>query len=211
MPRDAARGDAVRDARRLLRPLREETLALAQALVRVDTVAIPPDGHETPAQRRLASALRRHGIDVELYDTGFLERSQPLRAPGRKYRAVTTRRSRPGTGRGRSLLLRDTDTVPTGPNRRTAVRRHLPGRLLGREPDEGRPCRVRRDRPVGAGLRPGRRPDRRVGGRRGVRVGGDAGRRLRDHCRRLRDRRAHERGGPGACAAATSSTSSAAP
>ena len=34
--------DAARDARRLLRPLPAETLALARALVRVDTVAIPP-------------------------------------------------------------------------------------------------------------------------------------------------------------------------
>ena len=119
MPRDAARGDAVRDARRLLRPLRAETLALAQALVRVDTVAIPPDGHETPAQRRLASALRRHGIDVELYDTGFLERSRhPFARRGRKYRGRHNLVARvPGTGRGRSLLLSGhVDTVPTGPN-----------------------------------------------------------------------------------------------
>ena len=87
MPRDAARGDAARDARRLLRPLRAETLALAQALVRVDTVAIPPDGHETAAQKRLASAFRRHGIDVELYDTGFLERSRhPFVRRDRNYR-----------------------------------------------------------------------------------------------------------------------------
>ena len=119
MPRDAARGDAARDARRLLRPLRAETLALAQALVRVDTVAIPPDGHETPAQRRLASALRRHGIDVELYDTGFLERSRhPFVRRDRNYRGRHNLVARvPGTGRGRSLLLSGhVDTVPTGPN-----------------------------------------------------------------------------------------------
>ena len=51
MPLETSRREAARDARRLLRPLRAETLALAQALVRIDTVAIPPDGHETAAQK----------------------------------------------------------------------------------------------------------------------------------------------------------------
>ncbi len=138
MPRDAARGDAARDARRLLRPLREETLALAQALVRGDTVAIPPDGHETAAQKRLASALRRHGIDVELYETGFLERSRHrFVRRDRNYRGRHNLVARvPGTGRGRSLLLSGhIDTVPTrpGPWRDSpwsgAIRR---GRLYGR-------------------------------------------------------------------------------
>ena len=44
--RSATRGGScARSARR--------SLALAQALVRVDTVAIPPDGHETAAQKVL--------------------------------------------------------------------------------------------------------------------------------------------------------------
>jgi acetylornithine deacetylase len=116
---DAHRRDAARDARRLLRPLRAETLALAQALVRVDTVAIPPDGHETAAQKLLAAALRGHGIDVELYDTGFLERSRhPCARRDRNYRGRHNLVARvPGTGRGHSLLLSGhVDTVPTRPN-----------------------------------------------------------------------------------------------
>jgi acetylornithine deacetylase len=132
------RTEAARDARRLLRPLREQTLALAQALVRVDTVAIPPDGHETAAQRVLARALRRHGIDVELYDTGFLSRSRhPFVRRDRRYRGRHNLVARvPGTGRGRSLLLSGhVDTVPAGPSPwrddpwSGAIRR---GRLYGR-------------------------------------------------------------------------------
>ena len=138
MPREAARGEAARDARRLLRPLREETLALAQALVRVDSVARPPDGHETAAQKVLARALKRHRIDVELYDTGFLSRSRhPFVRRDRDYRGRHNLVARlPGTGRGRSLLLSGhVDTVPTGPNPwrdhpwSGAIRR---GRLYGR-------------------------------------------------------------------------------
>ncbi len=55
--------------------------------MRVDTVAVPPDGHETAAQKLLARALRRHRIDVELYDTGFLSRSRhPFVRRDRNYR-----------------------------------------------------------------------------------------------------------------------------
>jgi len=129
---------AARDARRLLRPLHAETLALAQALVRLDTVAVPPDGHETAAQRRLAAAFRRHRIDVEVYDTGFLSRSRhPFVRRDRRYRGRHNLVARvPGTGRGRSLLLSGhVDTVPAGPSPwraspwSGAVRR---GRLYGR-------------------------------------------------------------------------------
>lgn len=138
MPPEAPRREAARDARRLLRPLREETVALAQALVRVDTVAIPPDGHETAAQKLLAGALRRHRVDVELYDTGFLSRSRhPFVRRDRNYRGRHNLVARvPGTGRGRSLLLNGhVDTVPTRPNPwrdspwSGAIRR---GRLYGR-------------------------------------------------------------------------------
>jgi acetylornithine deacetylase len=132
------RSSAARDARRLLRPLRDEVLALAQALVRVDSAAVPPDGHETAAQKLLAGALRGHRIDVELYDIGFLARSRhPFVRRDRRYRGRPNLVARlPGTGRGRSLLLSGhVDTVPAGrgPWRESpwsgAVRR---GRLYGR-------------------------------------------------------------------------------
>jgi acetylornithine deacetylase len=105
------------DARRLLRPLRDEVLSLAQALVRVDTVASPPDGREAAAQKLLAGALRGHRIDVDLYDTGFLARSRhPFVRRQRRYRGRPNLVARlPGTGRGRSLLLSGhVDTVPPG-------------------------------------------------------------------------------------------------
>jgi acetylornithine deacetylase len=129
---------AARDARRLLRPIRSEIVSLAQALVRMDSVAIPPDGHETAAQEVLARALRRHRVEVELYDVGFLNRSRhPYVRRDRKYRGRKNLVARvPGTGRGRSLLLSGhIDTVPPGRETWTgspwsgAVRR---GRLYGR-------------------------------------------------------------------------------
>ena len=110
---------AVRDARRLLRPLRAEILALARTLVQTDSVSIPPDGHETAAQEVLARALRRHRVEVELYDVGFLKRSRhpyvrrDRQYGGRKNLVACV----PGTGRGHSLLLSGhIDTVPTRPN-----------------------------------------------------------------------------------------------
>ena len=129
---------AARDARRLLRPLHAEIVALAQSLVRVDSVAVPPEGHETAAQRILARGLRRHRVDVELYDVGFLSRSRhPFVRRDRRYRGRHNLVARlPGTGRGRSLLLSGhMDTVPAGHQPWTAspwsgvIRR---GRLYGR-------------------------------------------------------------------------------
>jgi acetylornithine deacetylase len=126
------------DARRLLRPLRGDVLDLARSLVRVDSVAVPPDGHETAAQKVLARALRRHRVEVELYDVGFLSRSRhPCVRRARRYRGRHNLVTRvPGTGRGPSLLLSGhVDTVPPGRERWTgspwsgAVRR---GRLYGR-------------------------------------------------------------------------------
>jgi acetylornithine deacetylase len=112
-----AASSVVRDARRLLRPVRADVLELAQALVRVDSVAFPPDGHETAAQKVLARVLRRHRVDVELYDVGFLARSRhPFVRRDRRYRGRHNLVARlPGTGRGRSLLLSGhVDTVPAG-------------------------------------------------------------------------------------------------
>jgi acetylornithine deacetylase len=127
-----------RDARRFLRPIRHQILALAQDLVRVDSVAVPPNGHETAAQKVLARALRRHRLDVELYDTGFLARSRhPYLRRDRNYAGRHNLVARlPGTGRGRSLLLSGhIDTVPPGPKPWTggpfsgAIRKgHLYGR-----------------------------------------------------------------------------------
>lgn len=109
--------EAARDARRLLRPLRGPLLELAQELVRTDSVAIPPHGRESVAQRRLARALRRHRLDVELYDVGFLAASRHRYVRrDRRYRGRHNLVARvSGSGRGRSLLLSGhVDTVPAG-------------------------------------------------------------------------------------------------
>lgn len=111
--------DPIRDARRLLRPLRDEVVRLAQALVRVDSVAIPPEGHETAAQKVLRAFLKPYRLDVEMYDCGFLERSRhPYVRRDRHYQGRHNLIARlPGAGRGRSLLLSGhMDTVPTRPN-----------------------------------------------------------------------------------------------
>src|SRR5262245_7937715 len=118
MPEHArSRASLVRDARRLLRPLRRSIVSLAQALCRVDSVPMPPDGHETRAQRVLRDALKPYRLDVEMYDTGFLERSRhPYVRRDRHYAGRHNLIARlPGTGRGRSLLLSGhIDTVPVG-------------------------------------------------------------------------------------------------
>jgi acetylornithine deacetylase len=114
-----APGPAGRDARKLMQPLREEIVRLVQALVRVDSVAIPPDGHETAAQKVLRSFLRRYRLDVEMYDCGFLARSRhPYVRRDRRYTGRHNLIARLlGTGRGRSLLLSGhIDTVPTKPH-----------------------------------------------------------------------------------------------
>ena len=108
---------SVRDARRLLRPLAKEIVTLTRALVRVDSVAVPPDGHETAAQHVLRAALKRHRLDAELYDTGFLNRSRhPYVRRNRRYAGRHNLVARlAGRGRGRSLLLSGhIDTVPVG-------------------------------------------------------------------------------------------------
>jgi acetylornithine deacetylase len=108
---------AVRDARRLLRPLAKEVVALVQALVRVDTVSTPPAGRETPGQRVLRDVLKRYRLDVELYDTAFLNRSRHRYVRhDRRYAGRHNLVARvPGRGRGRSLLLSGhMDTVPIG-------------------------------------------------------------------------------------------------
>ena len=105
------------DAKRILRPLRRDLVRLLKELVRVNTVAIPPEGNETPAQRLLSNFLRQYGVTTELYDTDFVRRSRSLwkhkdrRYAGRKNLAARIT----GTGRGKSLLLNGhMDTVPAG-------------------------------------------------------------------------------------------------
>jgi acetylornithine deacetylase len=130
--------ETVRDARRLVRPLRPEIVRMLQALVRVDTVAVPPRGKETAGQKVLRRFLRPYRLDVEMYDTGFLARSRhPCVRRDRCYAGRHNLIARlPGAGRGRSLLLSGhMDTVPTRPDPwrdgpfSGAVRR---GRLHGR-------------------------------------------------------------------------------
>jgi acetylornithine deacetylase len=109
--------EPLRDARRLLRPLRAEIVRLTRALVRVNTVAVPPDGQETPAQKVLRDFLKPCKLDVEMYDTGFLARSRHAyvrrdRHYAGRHNLVARHR---GRGRGRSLLLSGhMDTVPVG-------------------------------------------------------------------------------------------------
>ena len=115
--RPAPSSDATRDARRLLRPLHEEIVGLTQALVRVDSVAVPPNGKETAAQRVLRARLRPYRLDVEMYDTAFLERSRHRYVRrDRRYAGRHNLIARlAGRGKGRSLLLSGhMDTVPVG-------------------------------------------------------------------------------------------------
>jgi len=109
--------EPARDARRLLRPIRNDTIALLQELVRTNTVAVPPEGNETRGQKVLRRFLRSAGLDVEMYDTGFLKRSRHrLVRRNRNYSGRCNLIARvPGTGRGKSLLLTGhMDTVPGG-------------------------------------------------------------------------------------------------
>ncbi|MFB3892129.1 MAG: M20/M25/M40 family metallo-hydrolase [Phycisphaerae bacterium] len=97
--------------------MKARIVALVQQLVRTDSVAIPPDGHEGPAQKVLLRFCKEHNLDAELYDTGFVLRSNhPYVRRDRHYRGRPNLIARlPGTGRGRSLLLTGhVDTVPAG-------------------------------------------------------------------------------------------------
>lgn len=106
-------------AQRLIRPIAKELETLTADLVRVNTVAVPPAGNETPGQRVLQRFFRKHGIKSELYPMAFAaESDSPWRKPERNFEG---RRNlfaqRKGTGGGRSLLLSGhMDTVPTQPD-----------------------------------------------------------------------------------------------
>jgi acetylornithine deacetylase len=103
-------------ARKLLRPLRADLLQLVIDLVRVNTVAVPPHGNETPGQLVLQRFLRKRGVASELYEIEFVTKSKsPWKHTDRHYggrQNLVARLS--GTGGGRSLLFSGhMDTVPT--------------------------------------------------------------------------------------------------
>ena len=106
-----------KEARKLLRPLRRDLVDLLRALIRVNTVAVPPNGNETPAQLVLRDFLLEKNVRPELYETAFVAESRSRwrrkdrRYAGRKNLIARLR----GSGRGKSLLLNGhMDTVPPG-------------------------------------------------------------------------------------------------
>lgn len=78
------------EARRLLSPPKRELIPLQRQLVRTGNVAIPPGGHETPAQRVLYQFLKHHKLDLETVDINIHRTSSHLgvrrdrNCPGRK-------------------------------------------------------------------------------------------------------------------------------
>src|ERR1700733_14603381 len=106
-----------KDAAKLLRPLRRDLVGLLKELIRMNTVAIPPNGNETPAQLLLRNFLRRNGIRPELYDVEFSDLPcSPWEHKDRNYRGRKNLVAHlPGSGSGKSLLLNGhMDTVPAG-------------------------------------------------------------------------------------------------
>lgn len=109
-------------ARRMLGPLESEIIELLQRLVRTNSVAIPPNGSETEAQKVLLNYLQTYDMDVEMYDLEFLaQASHPYIRSNRNYAGRHNLIARlPGNGRGRSLMLSGhMDTVPPGRNKWT--------------------------------------------------------------------------------------------
>jgi acetylornithine deacetylase len=109
--------EVAHEARKLIRPLRAHLRRLLQELIRTNSVAIPPEGNETPAQCVLKDFLHEFGIRTELYEIGpILARdSRPLfqrrHFSGRKNLSAWIE----GRGTGKSLLLNGhMDTVPPG-------------------------------------------------------------------------------------------------
>ncbi len=101
----------------MINPIRDDIIALTQALVRTDSTAVPPNGNETAAQKVLKKFLKDNSIKAEMYDTGFLNRSRhKFIRHDRNYSGRYNLIARLcGTGRGRSLLLTGhIDTVGPG-------------------------------------------------------------------------------------------------
>lgn len=108
---------ALRDARKLVRPLAGRLKLLLRELIRTNTVAVPPSGDETPGQRILHAFLRELGVPSHLYPTEFITRTgSPLVRKNRNYAGrqnLTARIS--GRGAGKSLVVNGhMDTVPPG-------------------------------------------------------------------------------------------------
>ena len=97
---------------------RERLLQILRDLVRIPSENTPPVGAERACQEYVTSALRRRGLQPQLYDLTEVPglREHPLYWPGREYAGrpnVGARRA--GAGGGRSLLLSGhIDTVPRG-------------------------------------------------------------------------------------------------
>lgn len=105
------------DARRLLEPLKDDLVRLLSALVRINSVQVPPNGNETAAQVVLQDFFKSRGIRAELYPLDFLANSDHRCV--RRDRDYTNRKNLSvrlsGSGSGRSLLLNGhIDTVPPG-------------------------------------------------------------------------------------------------
>jgi acetylornithine deacetylase len=103
-------------ARRLLHPLRSELIELVMDLVRTNTVAIPPEGNETPGQLVLQRFIGKYKLPSELYETEFVTAADsPWKHTDRLYRGRKNLVAHlAGSGGGRSLLLSGhMDTVPT--------------------------------------------------------------------------------------------------
>jgi Acetylornithine deacetylase/Succinyl-diaminopimelate desuccinylase and related deacylases len=101
----------------MLAPFRDRVIELLQSLVSTNSVATPPNGLETNAQRVLQEFLRRHDVDAEIYEVAFLEKAEhPYIRRDRQYSGRHNLIARvEGTGGGRSLMLSGhIDTVPVG-------------------------------------------------------------------------------------------------
>jgi len=105
------------DVRNMLAPLKSEIVGLTQELVRTDSVAIPPNGAETPAQVVLRDFLSQHNVESELYGLEFLaNHPHPYVRRDRNYSKRHNLIARiGGAGGGKSLMLSGhIDTVPPG-------------------------------------------------------------------------------------------------
>lgn len=116
-------------AHKVLHPLQADMKRLLQNLVRTNSVAVPPNGNETPAQLILLDFSQAHGIRPELYGTAFLATSKnPLVQKGRNYKGRKNLSVRlPGQAVARAFSSMDiwTPSLPAG-----RAGRHRPGLLF---------------------------------------------------------------------------------